>query len=246
MDNNKNKCQSDPLLASKINHDSNDNNRKTKSVDNKQLQYSSRSSSLINPTSIPSTLFFNKKILKIKNEGLPIKKRNSGKKNSLINLSDQSSSSNVSDIYKNTILSKEQILAKQSWETKDNETLSYNSSSRRNHRTRSRSFDHGYMSEYYMAALTNFMINNTDNNSNTTDSHSIKKTNQEILKELNKNGFIKFRRNSVDDCIDKDITSPIFAKINGLTNLEFTDLYLDIVQRNLSLDELLQRINQIN
>jgi len=139
-------------------------------------------------------------------------------------------------------------LAKQSWETKDDESISINPTKYKNHhhRTRSRSFGPGDMSKYYMAALDTIMNRSSSNHS--CDTSSCNKSNQEILKELNDNGIISLRRrNSLDqNSNNSDLTSPIFEKINGLTNSEFIDLYLDIVQRNLSFEELLQRINNIH
>ncbi|ORX56576.1 hypothetical protein BCR36DRAFT_163594 [Piromyces finnis] len=227
------KYQSSPVKSSKPAL-CDDSTNKTKSVDINTMTFSRRTSSLINPTSVPSPLLYNKNILRVKREGLPHRKRISHR--SITKKTSQSSSLKIS-----SILNEEQIMAKKSWETKDDESI--NTNRHASHRTRSRSFGPGDLSKYYMVALANVMFNN-GNSKALFESPSYNKSNQEILKELNDNGVISFRRNSVDQYANNDITSPIFEKINGLTNLEFIELYLDIVQRNLSIDELLQRISK--
>jgi len=261
------KCQSVFVAKSSTNKYSNEN--KTKSLGNTNLQFCSRSSSLINPTSIPSTLLFSKAVLKAKQEGLPPKKRytyktsrtssslnpnrtskisstinsdrtskipssiNSNRTSKIPSLLNPNKTSiqNLKSKLSNSTLNKEQLMAKQSWETKDDDMLFNNRSS---HRTRSRSFGPGDFSKYYMSALASLMANNGNfNEIDLVSNHQ----------EVKRSSILSLRRKSVDSSTS-DINPSHFAKINGLTDSKFTDLYLDIVQRNLSLEELLQRINQ--
>jgi len=99
-DNINKKYQSIPKESGSSTTINNKRENKTKSQNNNNIKFTNRTSSLINPTSLPSPLLFSKNVLKVRQEGIPAMKKISSKAtriSSSLNANNQNPNSRIND-----------------------------------------------------------------------------------------------------------------------------------------------------